>query len=209
MKLITAFLLHHANRSVKDFCWGQYAADFYRVKDSILRKNGKPDGYDIQHIAGKKCNSCGGKGYHPRYSNYPPYKIYDWADCWHCSGGWYRMPQWNCLQRYQFGSYVFHRPLKREYGVENPWTKEGMGFEVSDRPVMQGYVEHKSTWIGRYALALIMVGTPDFKLIVKRIVKEWRWYLERQIGRVTRLFKKRQKVVCYPYQNDPDSDLPF
>lgn len=203
MKLITAFLLHHANRSVKDFCWG----DFYRVKDTILRKHGKPDGYDIQHIEGKKCYKCGGTG---RYDRWDSYGIYDPDSCWGCAGtGWYKDPRWNCLQRYRFGRYIFHRPLKREYGIENPWTKEGMGFEVSDRPVMQGYVEHKSTWIGRYALALIMFGTPDFKLIVKRILKEWRWYWERQIGRVTRLFKKRQKIVCYPYQNDPDSDLPF
>lgn len=204
---IKAFLLHHANRSVKDFSFGQYLVDFYRVKDAILRKYGKPDGYDIQHIDGKKCHTCRGTG---RYDRWDQYGIYDPSWCWHCGGnGWYKDPQWICLQRYQLGRYVFHRPIKREYGVKNPWTVEGMGWEVSKRPVMQGYVEHRSTWFGRYALALIMFGTPDFKLIVKRILKEWGWYWGRQISKVKSLFKKRQRIVCYPYQNDPDSDLPF
>lgn len=207
MKLITAFLLHHANRSVKDFYFGQYTSQFYWRKDAILREHAQFAGYDIQHIEGKKCYKCNGTGDYDRWDSYG---VWDPDICWSCAGtGWYKDPQWNCLQRYKFGPYVFHSPMKREHCVENPFTQESLGWQVSDRPVIQGYVKHESTWFGKYATALLMFGTPYFKPVVVTILKEWRWYLERQIGRVTRLFKKRQKIVCYPYQNDPDSDLPF
>lgn len=197
---IKAFLLHHANRSVKDFSFGQYLVDFYRVKDAILRKYGKPDGYDIQHIEGKQCYKCRGTGRYDRWDNYG---IYDPDTCWGCAGtGWYRDPQWNCLERFLFGPYTFHRPISRKYGINPPAL-----WEVNDRQIIKGYVEHRSTWFGRYALALIMFGTPDFKLIVKRILKEWRWYWERKIGRLKIIFKSNRQPAYYI--NDPDSDLPF
>lgn len=202
-KRILSFLLHHANRSVKDFAFGQYTGDFYRVKDAILRKHGKVVGYDIQHIEGKKCYKCHGTG---KYDRWDQYGIYDPDWCWGCNGsGWYKDPQWICLQRLQFGRYIFHKPLRREIGVKNPFTKENMGWEVSANPVMEGYVRHKSTWFGGYALAMIMINTPDFKLIVARILREWKWYWQRQIGK---LIPKR-RYVQQVYINDPDSELPF
>lgn len=94
--------------------------------------------------------------------------------------------------------------MKREYCVTNPFTSESLGWQVSDRPVINGYVEHKSTTFGKYALALIMINTPDFKLIVKRIAKEWRWYIDRQLGNM-----KRKRKPVYSFQNNPDSELPF
>lgn len=189
-----AFLLHHANRSIKDFCWGQFTGDFYKVKDAILKKHGKAVGYDVQHIKGKKCRSCGGTGFHARYSNRPPYKPYDWDGCYHCgANGWYKDPQWICLERIAFDGYIFHRPLKREYGVKNPFTTEELGWQVSVNPVIDGYIEHNPTWFGKYAIALIMFGTPDFKLICKRILKEWKWYWQRKYDRIARKFKRKPK----------------
>ena len=35
---------------------------FYAMKDRILRRYGRRDGFDIQHVAGKKCWSCDGTG---------------------------------------------------------------------------------------------------------------------------------------------------
>lgn len=204
-----AFLLHHANRAIKDFCWGQYVGDFYRVKDVILRKYGKAVGYDIQHIEGKKCRSCGGKSYHPKYSNRYPYNVYDYADCWHCCGGWFKYPQWICLERIAFGGYIFHRPLKRELCVKNPFTAEELGWQVSATPVIQGYIEHSSSWIGKYAIALIMINTPDFKLICKRILKEWGWYWQTKYDRIARRFKRKPKQeVIYQVVSEGE-DLPF
>jgi hypothetical protein len=200
-----AFILHHANRAIKDFACGQYAGDFYRVKDAILKKHGKAVGYDIQHIEGKKCFKCNGSGNYPRWDQYG---IYDPDACWHCAGtGWYRDPQWICLERIAFGRYVFHRPLKREYGVTNPFTKEELGWDISTTPVINGYIEHRAAWIGKYAIAMIMIGTPDFKLICKRILKEWKWYWQRKRDRIARLFKvKRQLVIQWREVNE---DLPF
>lgn len=106
------------------------------------------DGYDIQHIPGKQCYSCGGTGYHEYYSNTPPYKVYDQSYCWHCINGWYKLPQWICLARIKFGEYTFHRPLKREYMEKNPFTKEEMGYDVSTTPIINGYIEHNKS---RYA----------------------------------------------------------
>lgn len=205
-----AFILHHANRAIKDFCWGQFTGDFYRVKDAILKKHGKAVGYDVQHIEGKRCRSCGGKGYHPKYSWYYPYNVYDHATCYHCDGsGWYKDPQWICLERITFGHYIFHRPLKREYGVKNPFTEESLGWQVSDTPVITGYIEHSPAWIGKYAIALIMFGTPDFKLICKRILKEWKWYWQTRVDRITRRFKRKpkQQIICHSIMTD--EDLPF
>lgn len=201
--MIKAFILHHANRAIKEFCWGQFTGDFYVVKDAILRKHGKVVGYDVQHIKGKKCRSCGGRGYHPRYSNRYPYNVYDYADCWHCCGGWFKLPQWICLERITYGRHIFHRPLKREYMVKNPFTKEEIGFCVTETPVIEGYIKHSAAWFGKYAIALIMFRTPDFKLICNRILKEWKWYWQRRYSWIiTRLSRRPKPQVIY-------EDLPF
>lgn len=145
-----AFILHHANRYSKD-------KEFYAIKDRILKKYGVSDGYDIQHIPGKRCWSCGGTGRHYYYSNTYPYKAYDSTDCYHCNWGWYKLPQWICLERKRFGKFTFHRPLKREFYVKNPWTAEGMGFEVSNRPVIESYIEHEYHWFSRWACLILFL----------------------------------------------------
>jgi hypothetical protein len=149
VRLILSWLLHQANRC------DDRREQFYPIKDRILQRYGKEVGYDIQHITGKKCHSCGGKGYHTYYSMYPPYSAYDWKDCWHCTSGWYKLPQWNCLARIRFGRYTFHRPLKREHAVRTPWTENEMGWKVMDRPVIEGYIEHTGSWFSEWALLIL------------------------------------------------------
>lgn len=149
MKTILSFILHHANRNTKN-------PEFYAIKDLILKKHGTQIGYDIQHLDGNKCWTCNGSGQYERYSQYPPYKAYDWEPCNRCFGsGWYRLPAWVCLARIQFGKYIFHRPLKREFCVKNPFTVEEMGFEVFTTPVIEGYIDHDESWFGPYAVLIL------------------------------------------------------
>lgn len=58
-----------ANRAIKDFCWGHYVGDFYRVKDAILRRYGKAVGYDIQHIQNNRLFINQTKIYHFKSRN--------------------------------------------------------------------------------------------------------------------------------------------
>lgn len=196
---VLAWLLHHANRFSKDQA-------FYKVKDRILSKHGKQVGYDIQSLPGKKCFSCHGTGRHARWDQYG---IYDPQCCWRCAGnGWFKDPQWVCLSRIEFKGYVFHKPLKREYSVKNPFSGENMGWLVSDRPVIDGYIRHEHTWFAVYALMVIYLIYDRSKFLdtVRGHLKTirgrigWRWF------RFKLLFRKRQ---VYQYANDPDSDLPF
>jgi hypothetical protein len=169
-----AYLLHIANRSIK----GQqqrFIDAFYRIKDLLLKKYGVEDGYDIQKIPGKKCNSCGGTGHHARYSNMPPYRVYDWVACYHCYGGWYRFPKWICLQRYTFNGYHFHRPLKRHECIHNPFDKDEIGWEVSKRPVISGYIEHEGHRLGKIAIMILFFIYNERNLALEMFKDKLRW----------------------------------
>ena len=214
--MILPFLLHAANRNVKSYEESVTKA-FYEIKDLILSKYGKQIGYDIQKIDGKRCHSCDGRGRHPRYSNHPPYKVYDYADCYHCIGGWYKLPKWICLARIKYGPFVFHKPLKREEAFKNPFTEENMGWKVSDQPVIKGYIEHKKHWFGLMALLILLLfcNHEVFKYKLRnelhwrkcrvkwryRALKDWRSYL---------LFKPKLIIeYCY-YEDLRDyGQLPF
>jgi hypothetical protein len=215
---ILAYLLHSANRNIKGKS-EKFISTFYLIKDKIL-KRGKWVGYDVQHIKGKKCNSCGGTGLHARYSNTPPYKPYDYDDCYHCFAGWYKMPLWICLRRIQFGKYVFHKPLKREEHIGNPFTQESLGWEVSSNPVIEGYIEHEKHWFGGYAIFII------FLLYNRPIAKayfndEFYWWYGYRLRNFVRRFRSwngwtivRPKVKIRQYYDedfkDPYyDDLPF
>ena len=211
--LILSWLLHHANRS------GEYRSKFYPIKDRILKAYGKEIGYDIQHIPGKKCHSCGGTGQHARYSNTYPYKPYDWDDCWHCFGGWYKLPQWNCLARIRFGRYTFHKPIKREERVKNPWTEDKMGWKVMDRPVIKGYIDHTASWFSEWALLIL------FRIYDREAYQEywparkswirWRWFRFKQRLNWRSLIMSKPKLIIREYYDDQfchtvdDDDFPF
>jgi hypothetical protein len=215
-RLLLSWLLHHANRHTK-------SESFYAIKDQILSKYGKHIGYDVQHIPGKKCNSCGGKGQHPKYSNRPPYNIYDWADCYRCWGGWYKFPKWICLARIQFGRYVFHKPLKREERVTNPFTTDEIGWTVTDRPVIKGYIEHTKTWFS-YPAFLIMFwlyNRPMFAVLWQQYKQDlryrWHWKKRRIKERFTWqgiVIEKPKRFPTMWYDakgqgHEIDPDLPF
>lgn len=214
-----AFLLHHANRAAKNY---PYLNEFYAIKDRLL-KNAAHDGYDIQHIRGKRCHSCDGTGVHEKYSMYPPYKVYDTEGCWRCNGtGYYKHPQWICLQRVKFGGYIFHRPLKREYSVRNPWKEDVMGWEVSSRPVIEGYIKHRASWFGVWALLILFfIHDPSaFQRMKANEVDNIRWRMRCKLYRWKKIFtwewwvieKPKPFIMHYEYAtgwSPIDPDLPF
>lgn len=142
IKLILSYLLHHANRETK-------LEEYYRIKDKILSRYGKPVGFDVQFIEGKICHSCGGRGVHDFYDYNG--RIYKTEACWHCYFGWYKRPSWVLLQRLQFGKYIFHKPIGRGYGKTNPFANHaGVNNEV-----IKGYIDHERTKFGKDALVIL------------------------------------------------------
>lgn len=100
---------------------GCRSPEFYRLKDKILHQRGKLIGYDVQYIE-KECYSCGGTGIHNGY--------YGKRSCWNCTDGIYSR-RYYLLERWKFGKYVFHRPVK-----SCKWYECG--------PVtINGYIRHK------------------------------------------------------------------
>lgn len=211
-RLVLSLLLHHANRC------DDRRDEFYPIKSRILQRYGMEVGYDIQNIPGKKCYSCGGTGQHARCSMYPPYKAYDWDSCWHCIGGWYKLPQWICLARIRFGRYTFHRPLKREHKVKNPWTEEEMGWKVMDRPVIKGYIDHTESWFSEWALLII------FRIYDRKVYHaywpelkgrtRYRWSRFTQRLHWKSLIISKPKLMIRYYYDDQfshaaEDDLPF
>lgn len=213
--MILPLLLHHANRSISTIVVGR--DEFYKIKNLLL-KSGRHIDYEVQHIPGKECWSCDGTGLHTRYSNYPPYKPYEWNQCWHCHGGWYKLPMWICLSKIKFGGYYFHKPLKKELQVVNPFTQEELGWVVTDRPIIEGYIEHQETNFGWIAL-LILFYLYDKSAYIKwrsEILDQLRW---RYIWRLRRLksyfnwktyiIKPRFYLHHLDLNNEIIDDLPF
>lgn len=212
--MMLAYLLHAANKTVRNRLGDEHIQAFYRVKDLLLKKYGKVLGYDVQKIDGKRCNSCGGRGQHPKYGHNG--KIYDWADCWHCIGGWYKLPKWIALHRIKFGSYEFHRPLKRHECVQNPFTEEELGWKVSDRPVIKGYIDHESHWFGVYATMILFMlyDRPMFRNLWAHQVREYDMAIRYLIWRIRRwpLLISRPKISLRQYWDEDmrnEVDLPF
>lgn len=210
-----AFILHAANRNIKGHSPSELVA-FYYIKDKILQRWGKVAGYDVQKIDGVRCRSCDGTGRYDRYSNYPPYKVYDSEPCWHCVSGWYWLPRWVCLQRIKLGPYEFHKPLKREEAIRNPFTKEELGWEVSERPVIKGYIDHKNHWFGDTAIALLFLCM-DFKMFRFFINCWWsdrkrnfKWTWRKYTSIKTYIVKPKIIFHVHYLQSDGTwGDLPF
>lgn len=208
------FLLHAANRNIK-YEEDEIRNAFYAIKDKVLSKWGNVIGYDIQHIKGKRCNSCDGHGRHAKYGHNG--KIYDYADCYHCWGGWYKLPIWVALHRIQYGNFVFHKPLKRHECVGNPFSEEEMGWKVSESPVIEGYIEHKDHWFGDYAMLILFwfYNRPIFDIVFK---KKWYWkkvairnWFKRKLTWTGWIIQKPRVYARQYWDNDftEESDLPF
>jgi len=208
------FLLHAANRNIKNEA-DEIRNAFYAIKDKILSKYGHVIGYDVQHIKGKRCNSCGGSGRHPKYGHNG--KVYDYADCYHCWGGWYKFPIWVALHRIQYGNFVFHKPLKRHECVHNPFAQEEIGWKVTDSPVIEGYIEHKDHWFGDYAMLILFwfYNRPIFDALFKT---KWYWKkvsIRNWFKRKTTWYGwlvERPRLHIRQYWDSEftqDSDLPF
>lgn len=168
--MILPYLLHCANRADK---YGNTKYAFYSVKDRLL-KNIPLSGYDVQHIPGKRCFTCGGSG---TYVGYYWESGKEWFDtCNRCAGsGWFKDPQWICLGIYKYGRYTFHRPLKRHFGVVNPFCEEEIGWDVTKTPVIEGYIDHYPLKFSPYALTILFLLF-DFKGFWRR------WYAEQGVG---------------------------
>src|SRR5688572_25806337 len=182
--MILPFLLHHANRAVKDAFYISSDRDaFYAIKDAILKKHGSHINYDVQHIPGKKCHTCNGSGV---YTGYYMMSGEKWHDtCNRCWRGWFKLPVWICLSRIKFGSYYFHKPLKREQQAENPFTLEELGWKVTERPIIEGYIDHSVSIFGVPSLFVLfyMYDKDTYlrlkPLLIRRIRSEVRWKLQR------------------------------
>jgi hypothetical protein len=152
--LILSWLLHHANRLGRN----EY---FYTIKNQILKRYGKHQGYDVQFIEGKKCHSCDGTG------------IYEWEDwedntwtaepCYKCHNGWFKRPTWNILARVNFGNHTFHQPYQRVY--EAP---------TISNPIIEGYIDHIKSRYSYFAATIL------FLIYEKGYLK--RWYKESGTG---------------------------
>jgi hypothetical protein len=213
---VLAWLLHHANRSVKHIFWNREdVKEFYTIKDVILKEYADRLSHEVQHLPGVRCRSCSGRGYHTKYSMYPPYKAFDWPDCWSCGGdGWYKLPQWNLLQKVRLGNYFFHMPVKREERIKNPWTIENMGFQVTSSPIIEGYIEHEETRYGEFCmLALTAVYHKQlWKKLVRTKLQRKRWSIERNIRAFKEWVKKLVPVIEKQrpkYTTTETEDLPF
>lgn len=128
LKLI-AILLHHANRASNIF--GDKKA-FYTEKERLLKKHGTFLGYEIQHIAGKKCFSCDGSG--DEWDYYQEIL----GSCSSCIDGWYKQPFTSVLEKYQLMGFYFHIPKERIYSYNKGSLKL---YNVVGE--IDGYITHK------------------------------------------------------------------
>ena len=195
---ILSTLLHHANRECSTVA-------FYRIKNDLLDKYGRSCGYDVQHIPGKKCHSCGGTGI---YTGYYWSSGEQWHDtCNRCFGGWYKSPQWNTLAKIKFGRFVFHSPRERFYSEERAleWIAERsggtnqFGLITKQNGIIEGYVSHNRAKYGEEA-ALLLFLIYDRKNIPfgfgYGLGWRSRWYLPQAwMNNILHLFNYRMRAI--------------
>lgn len=136
---------------------------FYPLKNKLIRKYGKYDGYDVQRI-NKTCWHCGGSGIDP----------YDEDDsCHKCDGTGIYDTKIVYLERYLIkgDNYVYHSPR------DNWVTPKG-----EKKSVIEGLVKHEPIpeKLGIRACKLLMWRHQPFKLLtleicllVKRTTYRW------------------------------------
>jgi len=134
---VIGHLMMMANREGVKTYW-------YELKSRLCSKYGVNDGYDLQHLAGKHCYSCDGTGVYRRYVS-PEL-------CWNCYHGWYKRPCYVLLERIRVGTYVFHKPIRREYSLK--------AYEETEVPMtvtIEGYINHSRHKYGEYALLILLL----------------------------------------------------
>lgn len=180
---ILSWLLHHANKYDK-------SEHFYLLKRSLLKKYGGLVGYDVQEIEGKKCFTCNGTGIYIGYLG----RAYQ-DTCRNCYGGWYKRPEWNTLQLYKFGKYLFHVPHERLY------YKPAI---TSSTKIINGYISHNRSYWSHFARVMIFMLL-DFKGYGKR------WWFNLGAGWCCNTFNSPRTFinnVCHILRNGY-SAIPF
>lgn len=97
-KRLIAWLLYLANSDPPFIC----RQEFYALKERLLRKHGRMDGQDVQHIR-KDCWTCEATGTHPVYKD----------RCRKCGGTGVYEDAWILLRRWEFMGRIFHIPEGR------------------------------------------------------------------------------------------------
>lgn len=83
-------------------------SSFYPLKDSILRKYGHSDSYDLQKIV-VKCNACDGTG---KFRKYTDWNRFVKEPCFRCDNGIYDT-KYIALERWILNGTLYHIPLGR------------------------------------------------------------------------------------------------
>lgn len=174
---LLSFLLHHANRLGKD-------AEFYTIKNRILKQNGTHLCYDVQFIQGKECFSCDGTGIYKVWDDDEDIKGIE--ECWNCYNGWYKRPTWNILAKIQFGKYTFHQPYKRVYSKPDITV-----------PLIEGYISHtpaKFAPLAKFILFALYIPKHCFiRYVFNPYDLEYRWY------KFLKRFKKKNADDYLPF----------
>lgn len=131
---ILSRFLFHANRyyfgGVKD------KSVFYSIKNELLERFGEKIGDDLQFIEGKECWSCEGTGMFKKHG----WLTVWYEHCWKCTNGMYKRAFWSLLDVVKFGSFVFHRPVRRIYDPVELLPIQ----HIPTR--FHGYISHKYTY---------------------------------------------------------------
>ena len=144
---------------------------FYPLKDKLLNRYSKRDGWDLQEIT-KECWQCDEDG------------IDWWNDgetCRYCGGTHIYEIKRFCLLRYQLGDRTYHRPMEiweaNEQGLTVPEEKRG---------IIEGHITHSDSGLnhedGDKALRWLLVRYEPQTLIQrfinerKRLFHNWFWF---------------------------------
>lgn len=140
-----AVVLKHANAQ-PPFA-NDARADFYRLKEAILRTHGKIVGEDVQHIR-KVCWGCGGSGWIEEHSYSMPSD-----DCDKCRGTGVYSERWIVLERWEMAGLIFHRPV---------------GSTEKRTATIEGLITHRRTRLSFAAQrVLAMVLRPQYWLYLQ------------------------------------------
>lgn len=193
-KTILPAILHYANRYAANAYSGK--DEFYKIKTKILKAYATFIGYDIQHIEGKICWTCGGTGDYKKYSYNG--RVYDIDSCWSCAGtGWYRDHKFILLEVYTFGKYQFHNPtIKKETLGKCPFpTPEGT-------KIIKGYIGHGYSKLGVYCITILFAFSNKelFKQYCRRIFSQWTSPVQRIRNKISRLRRNKWQefIVSIP-----------